>query len=417
MGKNSNIIPLLHDFLTDDAKSVKEWIELHLKKVKLPVYSSHDIRNSGFKVAPVDANLFPGGFNNLCINSKKMSSKHFKDYINKYFPNIRKVLILAEEHTRNKFYLENLHSLNMILEKSGFETRIGVLKGDFDSKKQLETADKNEITVYKIDKKGETVFAGEFIPDLIIDNNDFSEGDPVALHSILQPIIPSIHLGWFKRKKSNHLKFYNYLIEEFSLRFSIDKWFLSEFYEHVDGVDFTKKAGFEEVAEKINRVISFIKEKYDEYKIKEKPYVFIKNNSGTYGMAVMCAEKSDDFLRMNRETRNKMSFAKNKAPVKSLIIQEGIPTVDKVEGFVAEPLIYFVGAKPVGGFFRMNTEKTTKENLNTRGMFFESDNLCPMSSDTFGSGVKSNVSVENIKVYEFIALVSTLAQGYEIAEV
>lgn len=417
MEKALNIIPVLHDLLITDAKSVKEWIELHFKKVQLPVYSSHDIRNSGFKVAPVDANLFPGGFNNLCINSKKMSSKYFKDYINRYFSNIRKVLILAEEHTRNKFYLENLHSLSLILEKSGFETRMGVLKGDFDDKKQLETADKNEITIYKINIKGKTVSAGEFVPDLIIDNNDFSEGDPVALHSILQPIIPSIQLGWFKRKKSNHLKFYNHLIEEFSLRFSIDKWLLSEFYEHVDGVDFTKKAGFEEVAEKIDRTISLIKGKYDEYGIKEKPYVFIKNNSGTYGMAVMCVENSYDFIHMNRETKNKMSFGKNKAPVKSLIIQEGIPTVDKVEGFVAEPLIYFVGAKPVGGFFRMNTERTTKENLNTRGMFFESDNLCPMSSDAFGNGVKSNVSVENIKVYEFIALVSTLSQGYEIAAV
>ncbi|OGL38966.1 MAG: glutamate--cysteine ligase [Candidatus Schekmanbacteria bacterium RIFCSPHIGHO2_02_FULL_38_11] len=412
-----NIIPVLHNLLTKEANRVKEWIKFHSKKVQLPIYSSHDIRNSGFKVAPVDANLFPGGFNNLCRNSKKMSSKYFKDYISRYFSGTRKVLILAEEHTRNKFYLENLHSLSLILEKAGFESRIGVLKGDFDDKKNLETADKNEITVYRINIKGKTLSAGEFIPNLIIDNNDFSEGEPVVLHSIHQPIIPSIELGWFKRKKSNHLQFYNNLIEEFSLKFKIDKWFLSEFYESVDDIDFTKKSDFEKAAEKIDKVLSFVNGKYEEYGIKEKPFVFIKNNSGTYGIAVMSAESSYDFIHMNRETKNKMSFGKNKVPVKSLIIQEGIPTIDKVEGFVAEPLIYFVGAKPVGGFFRMNTERTTKENLNTRGMFFESDNLCPMSSDTFGNAVKSNVSVENIKVYEFIAMVSTLAQGYEIAAV
>jgi len=29
------------------------------------VYCSVDLRNAGFKLAPVDTNLFPGGFNNL----------------------------------------------------------------------------------------------------------------------------------------------------------------------------------------------------------------------------------------------------------------------------------------------------------------------------------------------------------------
>ena len=134
-------------------------------------------------------------------------------------------------------------------------------------------------------------------------------------------------------------------------------------------------------------------------------------------MAVMNAECSDDFVHMNRATKNKMSFGKSKTPVKSLIIQEGIPTIDRVEGYVAEPLIYLVGKNPVGGFFRLNTERTDKENLNTRGMFFESDNLCPMSSDTLGHNAKSNVCAENIRIYEFISLISTIAQGYEIAEI
>jgi hypothetical protein len=30
-----------------------------------PFYGSVDLRNAGFKLAPVDMNLFPGGFNNL----------------------------------------------------------------------------------------------------------------------------------------------------------------------------------------------------------------------------------------------------------------------------------------------------------------------------------------------------------------
>ena len=37
-----------------------EWME-HTP----PFYTSVDLRNAGFKLAPVDTNLFPGAFNNL----------------------------------------------------------------------------------------------------------------------------------------------------------------------------------------------------------------------------------------------------------------------------------------------------------------------------------------------------------------
>ncbi|OGL40134.1 MAG: glutamate--cysteine ligase [Candidatus Schekmanbacteria bacterium GWA2_38_11] len=411
-----DIVQKLHGLLLGESKKIRDWIELHLTKVRLPIYSSHDIRNSGFKVAPVDANLFPGGFNNLCKNSKKMSASYFAEYIAKDFTNAKKILIIAEEHTRNKFYLENLFSLKSILEAAGFQIRIGVLKGDFDESRCFETAEKNEIKIYKIQIRDNKASVKDFVPDIIIDNNDFTEGEPVALKSIIQPIVPQIDLGWFRRKKSNHFRIYNQLIEEFSLSFNIDKWFLSEFYDYVDDIDFKTGKGFEEVGDKIGKVITLIKKKYEEYDIKEKPFVFVKNNAGTYGMAIMNAENGRDFTNMNRATRNKMSFGKGKTPVESLIIQEGVPTIDKVDGYVAEPLIYLIGEKPVGGFFRLNTKRTTKENLNTRGMLFESDNLCPMNSDSFGKNVRSNVSSENIKIYKFISLISTITQGYEIAE-
>ena len=76
----------------------------------LPIYSSVDIRMNNFKTAVVDTNLFPAGFNNLCKYSHQDIAKILSKTISKTVKNCKKILILAENHTRNKFYLENLYS-------------------------------------------------------------------------------------------------------------------------------------------------------------------------------------------------------------------------------------------------------------------------------------------------------------------
>ena len=45
--------------------AIEHWFRSQWKKNTVPFYCSVDLRNSGFKLAPVDTNLFPGGFNNL----------------------------------------------------------------------------------------------------------------------------------------------------------------------------------------------------------------------------------------------------------------------------------------------------------------------------------------------------------------
>lgn len=414
----SNFVDNYYDLLVSKEESVNEWVKAHIRKLKLPIYSSHDIRNSGFKISAVDANLFPSGFNNLCKNSRKISSKYFKRYINDNFTRAKNILIIAEKHTRNKYYLENLSSLASILSDAGYEVKAGVLLDEEVEKEILvDIRKKYNLEIYPIEISDRTLKVEGFIPDLVISNNDFSGKKPSNLMSVSQPIAPTIELGWFRRKKSNHFRYYCHLVKEFAETFGLDSWLLSSFFHYVDGIDFFTKKNFNKAAEKVDNIIDLIKKKYRYYGIEEKPFVFIKNNSGTYGMAVMTAESGEDFLNMNRSTRLKMSYGKSASTVNSLIIQEGIPTIDKVNDFVAEPLIYFVGENPVGGFFRLNTQKTTKENLNTKGMFFDSDNLCPMSSEYRGDDIKSNVSAENIKVYEFTGFLSVIAQGYETAEV
>ena len=45
--------------------AIERWFRLEWQEHTPPFYCSVDLRNSGFKLAPVDTNLYPGGFNNL----------------------------------------------------------------------------------------------------------------------------------------------------------------------------------------------------------------------------------------------------------------------------------------------------------------------------------------------------------------
>ena len=55
----------LHSSIIDNHNSIETWFRRQWIKYPPPFYSSIDIRNSGLKIAPVDTNLFPAGFNNL----------------------------------------------------------------------------------------------------------------------------------------------------------------------------------------------------------------------------------------------------------------------------------------------------------------------------------------------------------------
>lgn len=107
----------------DLEKSINNWFEAKFNGLTLPFYSSIDLRNSSYKIAPVDANLFPAGFNNLSETSRATAAKLIKSYFET--KQHKKTLIIPENYTRNKMYIENVFVIEKVLQLAGFETRIG----------------------------------------------------------------------------------------------------------------------------------------------------------------------------------------------------------------------------------------------------------------------------------------------------
>src|SRR3989338_7687398 len=119
------------------SKNIEAWFCEEWKKTPAPVYGSIDLRNAGFKLAPIDMNLFPAGFNNLNPNFLSYAIAAAKKNILQQMPTVKRILVLPENHTRNLFYWENIKTLRNILENAGFEVRLGSLLIDIHAPQEI----------------------------------------------------------------------------------------------------------------------------------------------------------------------------------------------------------------------------------------------------------------------------------------
>ncbi len=115
-------------------------------------------------------------------------------------------------------------------------------------------------------------------------------------------------------------------------------------------------------------MIERARKKHTQYGMTDDPYVFVKADSGTYGMGIMTARSGSEMLELNKKDRNKMQVIKEGTLNSEVIIQEGIVSADRVEGAPAEPLVYLADGIPVGGMYRVNDNRDAFSNLNASGM-------------------------------------------------
>ena len=106
---------------------IEHWFRNQWQEHATPFYASVDLRNAGFKLAPVDTNLFPAGFNNLKADCHPLAIQALMAGVEKLCPETERLLLIPENHTRNQFYLQNVATLARILRLAGTNVRIGSL--------------------------------------------------------------------------------------------------------------------------------------------------------------------------------------------------------------------------------------------------------------------------------------------------
>ena len=168
-----DILAELESKIVEKEDEIKDWFAQKRAQFEMPIYGSVDIRDANWKVAVVDANQYPAGFNNLRDGD---IGQHFRAAIG----DVKHVHIWPEAHTRNPAYDAHLDSLSSILEVEGYAVTVGILEQN----------------------GSDPVNIGGAIPDLILLNNDLTDGPLPDLGITVLPSPKSEFPLWHYHKKN-----------------------------------------------------------------------------------------------------------------------------------------------------------------------------------------------------------------------
>ncbi|MDP9107771.1 MAG: glutamate--cysteine ligase [Pseudomonadota bacterium] len=353
--------------------AIERWFRLEWQEHTPPFYCSVDLRNAGFKLAPVDTNLYPGGFNNLAPEMLPLAVQAAMAAIEKYCPDAKNLLLIPERHTRNTFYLQNVARLMQIFRQTGLNVRLGALSDDPAALQPIELPDGSILQLEKLERSanGRRLGLKNFDPCTVLLNNDLSAGIPSVLEELNeQTLLPPLHAGWALRRKTNHFAAYDDVCKKFAKMIGVDPWMLNPYFAKCGAINFQERTGEDALAAQVDALLVKIRKKYKEYGIKETPFVVVKADAGTYGMGIMTVKDGSEVKDLNRKQRNKMAVVKDGLEVTDVIIQEGVHTFERINDSVAEPVVYMIDRYVVGGFYRVHADRDVNENLNAPGAHF-----------------------------------------------
>ncbi len=353
---------------------IEIWFHQQFQEFPAPFYTSVDLRNTGYKLPPIDTNLFPASFNNLNPASKPLCIQAIQIALERFCPDAKGILIIPENHTRNLAYLENVATIQDYISIAGYRCALGTLRDDVKPIISIDLPSGRSITLNKIHRnENNQISIDDFTPCAVLLNNDMSSDLPRILKNIQQTIIPPLDLNWSNRSKSDHFQIYDDVASKFCEIIDIDPWLITPLFTNCGAIDFMKREGEECLIKNTRDQLEQIQKKYNEYGITDKPYVAIKADQGTNDMRIMVAYSEDDTKGLNRKQRNNMSSIKQGCDTSEVILQEGVPT-SETRGdnrHTAEPVATMIDHYMAGGFYRIHPRKSTTGNLNSPDMSFE----------------------------------------------
>ncbi len=404
----------LEQRILESTPVIERWFRLEWMEHTPPFYSSVDVRNAGFKLAPVDTNLYPGGWNHLTPEMMPLAVQAAMAAIEKICPEAKNLLLIPENST-DSFYLSNLLQLQRIFYQAGLNVRLGSLSKDVTSTTTIDLPNGESVILEPLVRSKHRLGLKHFDPCTILLNNDLSAGVPGMLEDLHeQYLLPPLHAGWGTRRKSNHFKAYEEVAKRFGKLLGMDHWLINPMFNQCGEVDFSQDSGLECLRANTDALLGKIRRKYKEYGINEKPFVVVKADNGTDGLGVMTVRDVKELDALTPKVRERMAQAKAGKVVTEVIIQEGVLTNERINRAVAEPVVYMMDRYVVGGFYRVHAERGVDENLNAPGssfvpLAFEQSAQLPQP------GMKPGASVPNrFYMYGVIGRLAMLAASYEL---
>ncbi|MFV0680448.1 glutamate--cysteine ligase [Ottowia sp.] len=404
----------LEQRLLDATPVIERWFRLEWMEHTPPLYGSVDIRNAGFKLAPVDTNLHPGGWHNLAAATLPLAVQAAQAAIEKICPEARNLLIVPENGQPSSFYLASLQRLEQIFRMAGLNVRFGSIDPAVKRSTTLALPDGSQLVLEPAQRVRHRVGVKHFDPCTIMLNNDLAAGPPGILEELYeQYLLPPLQAGWTVRRKSRHFKCYEEVSKRFGKLIGVDPWLINPLYLTCGEIDIHEPRGGECLRTNVDALLTKIRRKYKEYGIKEKPFVVVKADQGGRGMGMMTVRDVKDLDRLTDQSRREPTAGAD-IPRGEVIIQEGVLTHERIHDAAAEPVVYLIDRYVVGGFYRVHAERGVDENLNAPGtkfvpLAFAGAPQLPQTSAAAGASAPNR-----FYMYGVIGRLALVAASYEL---
>lgn len=405
----------LEQRILDSMPAIERWFRLEWMEHTPPFYSSVDVRNAGFKLAPVDTNLFPGGWNNLTPEMLPLAVQAAMAAIEKICPEARNLLLIPENHSSNTFYLSSVAQLRRIFHMAGLNVRIGSIDPAIKKITTVELPNGESVTLEPVIRSKRRLGVKDFDPCTILLNNDLRAGVPGILEDIHeQYLLPPLHAGRSTRRMSKHFKCYEEVAKRLGKLLGVDPWLINPLFEKCGEVNVAQGTGMECLSSNVDALLTKIRRKYKEYGIKEKPFVVVKADNGTHGLGIVTVRDAKDLEVLRPKVQSKVGGPREGQQAQDILIQEGVLTKERMHDAVAEPVVYMMDRYVVGGFYRIHADRGVDENLDAPGssfvpLAFEQSARLPQP------GIKPGASAPNrFYMYGVVGRLAMLAASYEL---
>ncbi len=400
----------LEQRILESLPAIERWFRLEWMEHTPPFYTSVGVRNAGFKLAPVDTNLFPDGFNNLTLEMLPLAVQAAMAAIEKICPEAKNLLLIPSPQTASGPYLLNLARLLQIFHQAGLNVRLGTLDESIKAPTAIDLPDGTTLTLEPLVRHRGRLGLKDFDPCTILLNNDLTSGVPRVLENLHeQYLLPPLHAGWPVRRKTKHFQAYEEVAKKFAKLLGMDPWLINPMFVRCAEVDLAAGTGTEAVMAQADALIAKVRRKYKEYGIQEKPFVVVRADAGRDGMNVLTVRDAKELADLGRHGSGGIEL-----PAGEVILQEGVPTHERVKDAAAEPVVCMIDRYVVGGYYRVNAGRGTDESLCAPGEAF-----VPLAfaepSQLPKAGAKPGASAPNrFYMYGVIARLAMVAAAYEL---
>jgi glutamate--cysteine ligase len=222
-----------------------------------------------------------------------------------------------------------------------------------------------------------------------------------------------LHAGWGIRRKSRHFQSYEEVAKKFAKLLGMDPWLINPMYARCGKVDFNDAGSLDGLRAQVELMLGKVRRKYKEYGINEKPFVVIKADNAT-GIGILTLRDVRELDDPERLARARSGLVREGQPLDEVIVQEGVPTYERINDAVAEPVVVMIDRYVVGGFYRVHADRGVDENLSAPGahylpLAFAGNSQLPKP------GAKPGASAPNrFYMYGVIGRLAMLAAAYEL---